>query len=75
MHQRRPEVPREGYPVGAAERISLTHIFMEAKRRTQLRLAVLAAGIAFLAAGIFRGEFSDVLAKAMRICLECIGIG
>ncbi|MBO4881812.1 MAG: thioredoxin [Firmicutes bacterium] len=48
---------------------------MEAKRRTQLRIAVLAAGIAFLAAGIFRGEFSDVLAKAMRICLECIGIG
>ena len=32
-------------------------------------------GIAFLAAGLFRGEFSDVLAKAMRICLECIGIG
>ncbi|MBR5980482.1 MAG: thioredoxin [Firmicutes bacterium] len=48
---------------------------MEAKRRTQLRLAVLAAGIVFLAAGLYRGEFSDVLAKAMRICLECIGIG
>ena len=48
---------------------------MEAKRRTQLRLAVLAAGIVFLAVGIFRGEFSGVLEKAVRICLECIGIG
>ena len=48
---------------------------MEAKRRTQLRTVVLVIGIAFLAAGLFRGEFSDVLAKAMRICLECIGIG
>ena len=48
---------------------------MEAKRRTQLRLAVLMAGVAFLAAGLIRGEFSDVLEKAMRICLECIGIG
>ena len=48
---------------------------MEAKRRTQFRLAAAAAGIALLALGLARGEFSDVLAKAMRICLECIGIG
>ena len=48
---------------------------MEAKRRTQLRIAVLAVGAVFLAAGLIRGEFSDVLAKAMRICLECIWIG
>ena len=48
---------------------------MEAKRRTQLRIAVLIAGAAFLAFGLSRGEFSDVLQKAMRICLECIGIG
>ncbi|MBQ2095789.1 MAG: hypothetical protein II474_07785 [Firmicutes bacterium] len=48
---------------------------MDAKRRTQLRIAVLLAGVAFLAFGLARGEFSDVLQKAMRICLECIGIG
>ncbi len=48
---------------------------MEEKRTAQLRICVLLAGIVFLAVGCFRGEFSDVLAKAMRICLECIGIG
>ena len=48
---------------------------MEEKRRTKIRIAVLLAGVAFLAFGLARGEFSDVLQKAMRICLECIGIG
>ena len=48
---------------------------MEEKRRTHIRIAVLAAGIACLAFGLSRGEFSDVLEKAVRICLECIGIG
>ena len=48
---------------------------MEEKRTAQLRVCVLLAAAVFLAAGLFRGEFSDVLAKAMRICLECIGIG
>lgn len=48
---------------------------MEEKRRTKIRIAVLLAGAAFLALGLLRGEFSDVLAKAARICLECIGIG
>jgi hypothetical protein len=32
-------------------------------------------GIAFMAFGIYRGEMATVLAKAIRICLECIGIG
>lgn len=32
-------------------------------------------GIAFMVFGIYRGEMSTVLAKAIRICLECIGIG
>lgn len=32
-------------------------------------------GIAFMAFGIYRGEMAIVLAKAIRICLECIGIG
>ena len=48
---------------------------MEEKRTLQLRIVVLAAAAVFLAIGLLRGEFSDVLAKAMRICLECIGIG
>lgn len=29
----------------------------------------------FLAFGIMRGEVAEVLKKAVKICLECIGIG
>ncbi|MDD6146492.1 MAG: CD1871A family CXXC motif-containing protein [Oscillospiraceae bacterium] len=36
-------------------------------------LAVLGAGM--MAFGIYRGEMAVVLAKAVKICLECIGIG
>ena len=32
-------------------------------------------GVAFMTFGIYRGEMATVLAKAIRICLECIGIG
>lgn len=34
-----------------------------------------AAGILMMGFGIFRGEAATVLAKAIRICMECIGIG
>lgn len=42
---------------------------------SRVRIALLAAGIAFLVLGIFRGEMSTVMMKAARICLECVGIG
>lgn len=32
-------------------------------------------GLALLGFGIWRGEMTVVFAKAVRICLECIGIG
>ncbi|MFV0441481.1 MAG: CD1871A family CXXC motif-containing protein [Lachnospirales bacterium] len=32
-------------------------------------------GAILIVQGIFNGEISVVYAKAMRICLECIGIG
>lgn len=36
-------------------------------------LVILSLGM--MAFGIYRGEMATVLAKATRICLECIGIG
>lgn len=45
------------------------------RRRRALFLPLLALGLAMMAWGIWRGEAAVVLQKAIRICLECIGIG
>ncbi|MCR4675900.1 MAG: hypothetical protein K5634_01560 [Sphaerochaetaceae bacterium] len=42
---------------------------------TGVRIAVLAAALIFIVLGIFNGSMSAVLAKAIRICTECIGLG
>ncbi len=34
-----------------------------------------AGGLILMGIGIYRGEMSVVMAKAINICLECIGIG
>lgn len=39
------------------------------------RWGILTLGILFIGIGISRGELETVLAKAVLICLECIGIG
>ncbi len=39
------------------------------------RCACLAGAAAMIAVGIVRQEYVLVLQKAVRICLECIGIG
>lgn len=36
---------------------------------------LLILGIVFVGIGLARGEHTLVLRKAIRICLECIGIG
>ena len=36
---------------------------------------LLAAGTAMMAFGLWRGEGGVVLAKAVKLCLECVGIG
>ena len=40
-----------------------------------LRYGLLAAALAFIAVGLLRQEHLEVMQKAVRICLECIGIG
>lgn len=42
---------------------------------TALRLLIAGAGVLSLALGIAQGGYRDTLAKAVRICLECVGIG
>lgn len=42
---------------------------------TAMRTVLLIAGIAFLVYGIASGGVADVLAKATKICTECIGLG
>ncbi len=39
------------------------------------RLGLLAAALACAAVGLAGGEYGEVMEKAVRICLECIGIG
>lgn len=40
-----------------------------------MRKYLWALGVGLLAGGLYRGEARQVLSKAVRICLECIGIG
>ena len=48
---------------------------MTDRGRNLLTAALLTAGAVLVAAGTAAGQHQQVLAKAIRICLECIGIG
>lgn len=48
---------------------------MTGRRGNIVTAALLAAGALLAAAGAAMGQHQQVLAKAIRICLECIGIG
>ncbi len=45
------------------------------KRKDLLSILVFAAALALCIYGALRGEAEEVLMKATKICLECIGIG
>ena len=43
--------------------------------KAAVQAALLVAGIAMLCFGVWRGETATVLSKAIKLCLECVGIG
>lgn len=43
--------------------------------KEKIRYAVLATSVSMIIFGASRGEVATVLKKAVKICLECIGIG
>ena len=40
-----------------------------------VQITLLLAGVAMLCFGVWRGEAATVLSKAIKLCLECVGIG
>ena len=63
----------EGAPGKAAEPDKTTA--SSTRRIIVLRWMVAVLGVAFVVIGVARGEYLDALSKAVRVCLECIGIG
>ncbi len=48
---------------------------MKNKRILLIRYGLLAAAAAFTVIGLIKQEHLEVWEKAVKICLECIGIG
>ena len=44
-------------------------------KQSLICIILLAAGVIMVLFGVLRGEAGIVLAKAIRLCLECVGIG
>ncbi|MDR1088295.1 MAG: thioredoxin [Coriobacteriales bacterium] len=47
----------------------------EKRQSIPIALLVLALALLLIVAGILQGDLLSTLGKAIRVCLECIGIG
>ncbi len=45
------------------------------KKNKILQISLLVLALVFIGYGAKRGEMATVLAKAIKLCLECVGIG
>lgn len=45
------------------------------KKIAFLRISLVLVAALFIIIGIYRGEVAVVLNKAVKLCLECVGIG
>lgn len=45
------------------------------RKRTGFQIVIGVLGAALLVGGLVQGEYAVTLNKAVRVCLECIGIG
>ena len=48
---------------------------MSCGKKAAAQVALLMAGAVMLCYGAWRGEAATVLGKAIKLCLECVGIG
>ena len=48
---------------------------MKSVGKSAVQITLLVGGIVMLCFGAWRGEAETVLGKAIRLCLECVGIG
>ena len=48
---------------------------MSYEKKAAAQIALLITGIAMLCFGVWRDEAATVLSKAIKVCLECVGIG
>ena len=48
---------------------------MSCRKKAAAQIALLVIGLVMLCFGVWRGEAATVLSKAIKLCLECVGIG
>lgn len=48
---------------------------IDSKEKAVFQIVLIICGIMMLCYGALRGEAETVLSKAIRLCLECVGIG